>query len=334
MDYKIKVIYSIALLAIFIFLVSSVSADLKDILLGPSPQPTDVSVQVNSAPTVTSIIVDGDGSPLDYDGVQNVLLLAATTKSVNVKFDANDIDDNLNDATATAQFTRAGETNRPAVPQTCVCITGCATDTRTYECATPSANAIGMEWYDDDGSWTVTVGISDTLGSSASVGTTGTFSVDLLSDITFISGSPIGFGVVSPGGTDYASLDLEIRNDGNYDATPISDGGNGDVQVTAFDLCDETAPFDCTPSLPASNFDASDDSVNPCDIGDGTALADTITTDITDVNLPRGDGTGGNNIGFVSFCLETVPALQSDIYSAKASHPDNNQGGPWTIGLE
>src|SRR3989338_4887142 len=141
MDYKIKVIYSIALLAIFIFLVSSVSADLKDILFGPSPQPTDVSVQVNSAPTVTSIIVDGDGSPLDYDGVQNVLLLAATTKSVNVKFDANDIDDNLNDATATAQFTRAGETNRPAVPQTCTCIVGCATaNTRTYECA--SANAI------------------------------------------------------------------------------------------------------------------------------------------------------------------------------------------------
>src|SRR3989338_2668112 len=141
MDYKIKVIYGIALLAIFIFLVSLVSAGLRDILLGPSPQSTDVSVQVNSAPTVTPIIVDGDADPTDYDPTQNVVLIAATTKSVNVKFDANDIDNNLDDATATAQFTRAGETDRPAVPQTCTCIVGCATaNTRTYECA--SANAI------------------------------------------------------------------------------------------------------------------------------------------------------------------------------------------------
>ena len=154
-----------------------------------------------------------------------------------------------------------------------------------------------------------------------------------MGDITFISGSPIGFGVVSPGGADYASPNLGIRNDGNYDATSISNGGNGDVQVTAFDLFDETAPFDCTPSLPASNFDASDDSVDACTPINGIALVNTLATDITDVNLPRGDGTGGNNIGFVSFCLETVPiGLQSAVYTARTGHPDN--APPWTIGLE
>ncbi|MFH1425270.1 MAG: hypothetical protein ABIG28_00885, partial [archaeon] len=259
--------------------------------------------------------VDGDSNPTDFDGDNIVDPEAGMTRTVNVRFTATDADDNLDDADATAQLSRDG-VNRPAIPVSCTCTSGCATDTRTYDCLN-----IDMQYYDDNANdWTATVSIDDTLGAVASVGTTQAFTFSLLRDIVFTGGTPINFPTVSPGGSNYESLvDLTMRNDANYDATAVADGGDGDVMVTAFDLVGVTIPAD---TIPAVNFDASDGSSDPCA---GATTLGAAQQQVTDVILTKGDGTG---TGSIAFCLTSVPgAINSQVYQAIG-------GNQWVIELE
>jgi len=334
-----RFVYIVVFLVLGVILISSiVSAGwFRDVFLSPT-QETPVQVQVNSPPVVNYITVDGDNfDPLDFDPTQDVDLFGGGSKTVNVRFEVYDFDNNLDDTTATAQFSRSGVLRPDPTPEPCTCTLGCdpgGADTRTYECSTDYPNGIDMWYYDENAAdWTVIVYIEDDFGAVVGDGSdTGTFTVNLLEDIVLLEGSPIGFPPVSSPGTDFgASLDLKIRNDGNYDAPTAA--GDGDMQILAYDLYGETV---ITEIIPSANFDASDELVDPCTPGDGTALPDSFTTNIPDVNLPKGPDDGSSNIGYISFCLEDVPGgLSSQTFSAMTGHPAfPAQQGPWIISLE
>jgi len=304
----------------------------NDVMFSPLSDTTDVSVTVNAAPTIvaSSIIVDGDGTPLDFDTpTEDVDLIQAGTKLVNVQFVANDVDDNLNDATATAQFTKSGEVDRPlAGPQACTCVLNCATDTRTYECATTGTNAIGMDWYDENAAdWTVTVAISDTLGIPATSGTTDIFTVNLLRDITIEAPKAVSFPTVSQGGTNIvSSANTLITNNGNFDWNGAS--GDSSIDITATNLDGETTPAE---NIPAANFKAADDteSASYCPGASGTTLA-VGTTSVPSIVLPRGDGVPvSNQQGEILYCITLVPGgISSQVYSATVAGGDE-----WTVVL-
>jgi hypothetical protein len=327
---------SVVIVILIVLVLPVVSAgwwdDFKE-SIGLSPAPTDVSVTVNTAPTIvpSSIIVDGDGT-IDFDTPnENVILLSGSLiNDVAVQFQATDPDPSpgdLDDSTATARFTKSGELPRPAVAQACLCTVGCGTAaTRTYECNLPS-NQINMEYYDDNAAdWTVTVYIEDNLNEPVTGTVTDVFTVELLRSITASGvGSPIAFGVVTSPDSDVNNIaDLEITNLGNYDTTG---GGLGDgyVQVQGYDLRGDTITSE---AIGAVNFEANDGdgSLNclpglPTSTQLGPLNGDILNIDSLD--LPKGDGTGGNNIGDMETCLRSVPgSLSSQVFSARNNHPE------------
>jgi hypothetical protein len=290
----------------------------------PDLAPTDVGVTVNAPPTVTSITVDGDLlDPLDFDAEEDVDLTAGGTREVNVEIVIDDADNNLDDGSVTAQFDLGG-VFRPAAPQLCTCFASCGTAPTTYRCATTDVTSIGMEYHDDNDVWTVTITAADDLGAVPSAGLTDTFDVNLLKDISLVgAGTPISYGTVSSPDSDIPSVaDLEITNNGNYDTTG-GGAGDGFVQIEAFDLHGDTITAEV---IQSENFEAGEGDGTGCVPGDPPATTlglDGSTTNIGNLALPRGDGTGGNNIGNMESCLRTVPGfLSSQSFSARDDHPE------------
>jgi len=267
--------------------------------------PTDVSVTVNADPIITSIIVDGDSSPLDFLAPLDVELLAATTKTVNVRFIADDADNNLNDGSATAQLSRGG-VDRPAVPATCT----------TYECSTTFASGIDMEYFDDAASdWIVAVFIQDSFSAVVTDGSdTSTFTVTELKDIFLSAGSPIIFGTVSPGQLDVEPADTSVTNRGNYVGT---------IDVTAFDL--EEASLTDTITVGSFVAAGSAEVVSVCLNGDLLGPEGSPVT-ITDSSLPKDTTPGEGLTEEIQWCMDVPGGIVSGLY-------DTTTGGSlaWTI---
>lgn len=289
------------LIILLAFTMPLVSAGLFDwikekVQLAPS-QPTDVRVQVgNAAPTIQSI-----------SAIPAVSLSPSPSiTSVTFTFTARDKNgaSDLNDAAASANFNKLGETTRTAV---CSFLSQLGKE-KTYQCI------VDMQHYDDAGTWNVEVSINDQAGLTAS--STSTFSVNLLKDIS-ISPVTISFPAVEPEQTEViSSISTTITNNGNFEV-PL----DGSIKITSFDLLGETIP---TEIIPASNFRASGSSESAAVCTTGTGLIDSAAISIT-ANLPR--GPSGSNTESLTYCITSIPAdVSTQFYSATG-------GSAWIIGI-
>lgn len=253
----------------------------------------------NQAPTIVSI-----------DPMPNVDLSAGGTKDVIFQFTAEDLDgaSDLDDTTATASFSFAAEPTR--TDPTCTFISGTATQ-KTYECT------IGMEYYDDNGDWTVTVSLDDLSAITASDSST-TVTINLLRDI-IINPTSFSFVAGNPGDTDLISLsDTIITNLGNFE-TPT----DGNLEIIAADLTGTITPAEI---IPAINFRA----VGSAEFGTvcttGNILSDGIGVGITSVVLARG---AIGNTEDIRYCLNLIPlGISAQDYDATVSG-----GNPWIISI-
>jgi len=305
-----KGFYLLTIIAILLVSVTFVSAGFfdifnKDARLAPS-QDTDVAVTVgNVAPTITNV-----------QAIPNVDLAAGTTTEVTVIFTAEDLNgaSDLNSTTASASFSKAGETTRTSTPVT-GCTPGIPTGNQiTYTCT------VTMQYYDENANdWIITVSVDDLSSATASNSAT-TFQVNLLRDIT-ITPTSITFATVIQGGTDEISaVDTTITNNGNFNAPT-----DGDVSITGEDLTGVTTP---TETIPAANFNAQDATTGTV-CSAGTTLVASTATSIPTVTLNNGDGTGGNNQRDITYCLTLVPTgISSQDYTA-----NTGGGNAWTIGI-
>jgi hypothetical protein len=321
LDMKKSVVLMVVTVMGLMLAISFVSAFFhRDVRL----EPTDVGVTVNAPPTIVLPVT-----------VPTVTLLSGTFVAVAFQFTAEDIDgeSDLDDLTATASFSRAGEITRNNVDGINDGVDGCTFNSvsgpnqRIYDCT------VSMMYFDDDGTvaggdpWIVTASIGDFQGETGQ--DTDTFEVNLLQSIALAPGI-INFPVVVEGGVNYNAIaDTVLTNLGNFDADGLG-GGDGPVTITAVDLFGETPPYPQV--LSASQFDASDELADPCLAGTTLGVA---SQPVTDIDLPRGDGTGGNNEGSIDFCLTLVPiGTGSNLYTARLGHPDTvNSLGPWTIDI-
>jgi DNA-directed RNA polymerase specialized sigma24 family protein len=266
----------------------------------------------NSAPTIVII-----------DPITPVTLISGGTTPVTVMFTAEDLDgaSDLEDTTASVSFFRSGEATRTSFPGTCIGSFTANPNQRDYTCS------VDMNYFDDDGvagidGWDVTVSVDDLQLETGTLTNTNFLTVNLLQSIV-LSPTVIDFPkVVRGGGNIPSSLDTTVTNLGNFDTTT-----DGFVKITATDLVGAATPSEI---IEAFRFNAADTSLDSCIAG--TTL-DIVETDIPSVVLSRGDGTGGNNVGAIDFCLTSVPdsnAISPQFYSASDSNVPPN---PWSISI-
>lgn len=295
---KKEIIVSFILVALLIPLSTAGLFDWfkKNIDLAPS-QPTDVRIEVgNVGPSITSI---SSIPAVDLNSAPSSTAVAFTFSAS----DPNGVSD-LNDASASANFTKLGEELRSSA---CSFLSQTGNE-RTYSCS------INMQYYDSAGTWTVSVSIKDQanlMGSSSS-----TFNVNLLRSIS-ISPATINFPTVVQGAANIiSSVNTQVTNNGNF-VVPT----NGGLSITANNLIGESTS---TENIPASNFRAagSSESSTVCTTGD--ALVASTSAEITNINLPRG---ASGNTEDIAYCLTLVPSsISSQFYSATG-------GNAWTISI-
>jgi hypothetical protein len=219
--------------------------------------------------------------------------LEGTIRPVIFNASVSDPDGYTDITSVSAQFSMAGEPNRPG---SCVLQSG-AGNTATYSCT------VNMQYYDKDGSWNVSVTATDSQSQQAT-NNTQTFNYQLLKAIVIIS--PIGslnWPTLSQGQTNIFSNNdpTIINNTGNY---------NGSILITAFDLLGQTNP---TQTILASNFRAG--STNGAECG-ATLLSHNSQVLITGSNLPRGSSATTS----IYYCLSSVPSISSQVYSASGAN--------------
>lgn len=287
----------LSLILLLIIALEVLNSVQEKVQFGPSA-PTDVRLQIgNAAPSITNIV------PLS-----NIDLNPGSTTNVVVTFTARDPNGaaDLNDATAAASFSRAGEPTRTAPSCT---RTGQVGKERTYQCT------ITMQYYDESGIWDVAVSIRDQAGVLAQG--TSTVTVNLLRDIS-IGPATIGFPTLVQGNTNIlSSQNTLITNNGNAEVPPRS------IEITASNLIGETTPAE---TIPAANFKSAISSeLTVCTTGN--SLINGITVPISSAALPR--GPSGSNTGELSYCLTLVPdGISSQFYSTSTVG-----GTSWTISL-
>ena len=295
---KERMVWTVFLVLIVASLISAGLFDWfkKDVQLAPSEQ-TNVRIGVGNAdPSITNL-----------DAISAVILLPAPdTTAVSFTFTARDANgaNDLVDSTASASFTKTGETTRTN-PCTFVSQAG---KSKTYQC-----NVL-MSHYDIEGVWDVAVKVEDQQAVQAT--SASTFTVNPLKDIA-ISPSQIDFPAVAPEQTNIAPIGgqvTSVRNRGNYQGT---------LSISASNLIGETNPAE---NIPASSLKASGLSQAASVCSTGTSLVSGSVTSIAGTLVKRGPDDGGSNIEEISYCLTLVPDLSSQFYSATVAG-----GNAWTI---
>src|SRR3989344_912670 len=258
--------------------------------------PSDVKVRIRNAPPQ---ITDVPAVPVA------VSLTPGTTTDIIVQFTVRDPNgaDDLNDAAASATFSKSGEVDRVG---SCV-VNSVAGKSKTYDCT------VSMQYYDAAGAWTITFYIEDlatpTPGSdsdNAAIATIGQLKAILYN-------TNIDLGIITPSDVNVPLADVVITNEGNF-VVPT----DGTLNVLARDLVGVTTPAE---SILASVFLAGDSSGDVCTLG--SALIDNSNVN-TNVAIPR--GAAGSNVGSLGFCISLVPEVSAQDYEATVAG-----GNPWLI---
>jgi len=261
-------------------------------------QPVDLSINIGSggAPSITTFAT----AITDVSGGLNEGPLSTT---VTVKFEATDSEGygNLNDSSATATYSKSGETSRSVQ---CTRIGGESSgNVANYSCP------VEMWWWDGPGVWSITTFIKD-VNNNQDTDATKMFSVG--STTGFVSApSSLTWNVVNPGATNQeANQHMTLNNTGNLVRN---------VEINATNLLGVT---DNTKGLYATNFTAH--IAAGCE---GTAMRNKLFTQVVGASVPIGnyslaDGTGQEDI---YFCLEGAnPDLTQQSYSTA-------EEGAWTL---
>lgn len=283
---------------LFLCIIPYVSAGLFDFLTGKATSDTtSLSITVgNTAPTITFV----SAIP-----TQSVTELGTTT--IPVTFLASDTDGaaNLNNASASAQFNRTGETTRADLD--CTAVGTVDATTVNYSCS------IDMWYWDANGDWSINVTVRDINSALASDDVT-VFTLDLTTAMQ-MNPTSLAWNSLSPTDTDELSTSnpITINNTANRDIT------DGNVEVTALNLQGETTTSEY---LLAEDF-----SVNTANACEGTAMVHSTATGVSGATVTAGNLTAGNGQEDLYFCLEEVTGgISSQTYSTTGL-------GEWTVAV-
>jgi len=226
-------------------------------------------------------------------GVRNVNFVV----KVSDPYGVNDVDV----SSVSANFTRVGEFVRDDL--NCVDLLQDTVISKNFSCT------IGMQYYDDNGLWTITATGND-LGNGTAQQSIKTFQYNLLQSIE-VSGESVAFPSIVPGSLNILS---------NNDPTILNNTGNSDnFEITGYDL--EGVSFGGI--VGAGNFSISTANGGECL---GIALQNGSAT--IPIILNRGNVTLGLSGGVTNlyYCITSVPAnLFAQAYSTDVS------GNAWQI---
>ncbi len=247
------------------------------------------------------------------------------TFAVFINFTVYDADgfNNLNDASARANFTRAGEAVRQN--SSCVRTAQYATNYSNYTCA------IYMWYFDGSGIWNISVAINDTsngISVNSSATTNQSLNVTLLSTTALTSfPSSLTFASINPGGSNQSSNNdpLTLNNTGNKNVTV------GNVEMNATNLLGET---DSTKGVYAGNFSigVSTGSNAECDISSGennaSSMVKSIFQAVNRSSLSQGNHSINNGIAGQEQLYICIRSAGSEL--SAQSYSTSNQGS-WTV---
>jgi hypothetical protein len=293
----------------FLFFIPFASAGFFDNIWGKitgkasSTQNLLVNISVTSAPPVI----------YNVSGLSSVTLTDAPSPTfviVNFSVNASNGVSTLNNATATVNFTKAGQ---PLVINSSCAVKDWSGNFANYTCN------VTLWWWYNAGSWQVYANISD-LGSNTAVNGTNTVTINTLTGFT-LSPSAITFSSLSAGAVNQTPTNyFTLNNTGNTNTTTI--------QINATDLVGET---DHSKFLWASNFSASNFTGNKieCNVsGSATAMVNMTYSTVSNVNLyvgnyTKNDGTTGQDKMYLCL-IKAGPELTQQQYST-------GQFGQWTV---
>ncbi len=259
---------------------------------------TTVNITIgNAAPTIGFVEVIPDLTPNE-----------SWTNTTTFNFTATDTDGggNINLSTAAAYFQRGSETTRFNMS----CVNGGVSGTSVNFTCT-----IGMWYFDQAGSWTIYVNVSDDEQA------TGTNSSESFTYISFpamvMSPTALGWTGVGLASIDAASNSpITVNNTGN--------SVNQNINITALDLQGNQTT---SQHIFAENFTVKN-AVGGC--GAGTTMVNDTSTNVTSAILQSGNNTLDNNDETsgqeqVFFCLRGVPQdISAQEYSSVPL-------GAWTV---
>ncbi len=309
---EVIIFISILILLIIPLISAGLFSNVWDKITGKATQPITVNVTIgipeirniynDTSPSITAAATGLSAGP----GNTSIIINFSVYLGAGVG--------NLNNASATINFSKSGESLR----QNSSCY--------QYEAGTNTANYtcnITMMWFDGAGTWSIEAFINDTNGNAGSNKSTN-FSVG---ETTGFETGSITWPAISPGQTNRTSaVNLTLNNTGNK-IIPVNA-----TQINATNLRGETTS---TVAIWAGNI-----SVN----WDATGLASCISTggnetkatnltaghlvNISMANLSRGnftinDGNTGQEIYY--FCIKLAG---SDLTSQSYSTANE---GPWTV---
>jgi hypothetical protein len=307
-DRKIKRgIYILCFSLVFIFVLSMVSAGVfKDWITGKA--------QTQNA--VLNITVTGGRAPIIMGVYNNTMtdISSGTTEGpsltyVTIVFNASDADGvgNINNATAKINFSKTGEATRQNT--SCLPVTG-----QTSPLSMNFTCNITMWWFDGPGIWDISAYITDLSSNTAYNNTVKNFTIGATNGL-LANQTTINWSAINPGATaQEAQQIMGLNNTGNQQKS---------VYVNSSDLRGDT---NAAYALGANNFSVK----NAAGCG-GTAMVNRTDTNVTSVQLPRGNYTWNNGTAMANlyFCLESSNAnLISQSYSTGPAG-----SGAWIIKL-
>ncbi len=277
------------------------------------------NITINTTPTNSAPLI------ILVTNIPDQSITEDTTTKVWLNFTAYDADGfgNLNDASALANFTRAGEAVRQNL--TCVKLTTYSSFYANYTCA------IDVWYFDGSGIWNISVAINDTsneVAVNSSATTNQSLNFTLLSTTAFTSyPTSLTFASINPGGSNQSSNNdpLTLNNTGNKNITV------GNVEMNATNLLGET---DSTKGIYAGNFSigVGTGSNAECDISSGENNASSLVKGLFQAvnrsSLSQGNHSANNGIAGQEQLYICIRFAGNEL--SAQSYSTSNQGS-WTI---
>ncbi|MFH1327209.1 MAG: hypothetical protein ABIH59_03730 [archaeon] len=262
----------------------------------------NVTTPSNQEPEI--IIVNND-TMTDISGGPNE---GPSPTIVQINFTAYDADgfENLNDNSATINFSKIGETSR--INSSCTWLADYNTNYANYTCT------VVMWWWDGAGTWNIAANISD-ISSATATNNSKTFDVGT-TDAVLMAPTSLNWSDIVKGATNQEAINnITLNNTGNVDKN---------IEINATNLRGETNPLQ---AIWAGNFSVRN--ISGCE---GTSMVNDVFIAITSATLPSGNytlnfknETSGQEE--LAFCIEEVgPELIAQAYSTA-----NTTENDWTI---
>jgi len=307
-----KIISAWFLFLIVLFLINFASADFFDwfgkFTGHATQQNTNVSVTLNGTNGVIVVVTNFSTAIIPTEN-------SFTPATFYVQVTDPDGVSDINDTSINATFFRSGETARSN--STCSLVEDISSTTANYSCT------INMWYYDGAGVWDITACARDLGNTTYVCNSTTTFTYNQLQALV-ISPNSLTWATLTPGMVNQTSNNdpSVINNTGNYNFPNVTVRGHnlhGEAVTSAY--------------ISVRNFTVGSrtGSNAECDVSpasNATLLVNGTNVQILDTILSKGNHSVNNGVTGqeqLYYCINTVPQVQSQIYSTKYS------GGSWII---